>query len=646
MTTDAQEPIVLDIEGMTCASCVQKVEQALSGVDQVETAVVNLANRTAIVQTHDTDDVEPLIRAVQHVGYDAHQHAGGTPAGEEMRGYLRRLVVAVALTIPVLILSFGFPDDRWAMWLTWILATPVVFYAGWPFFRSAARAARHGTTTMDTLVALGAAAAYGYSAYVTATNAEGHYFDVAAVIVTLILVGKTLEAGARSSAGDAARTLLERAAKEATVLDGDVERRVPIEELRPGNLVVVLPGEKIPADGVVQSGLSWVDLSMLTGESVPVDVAPGSEVVGASINGHGRLTVLVTEVGANTKLSEIVRLLETAQGSKAPVQQLADRISSIFVPVVMLIAAATFLGWLVFGNADPGQALLNAVAVLLIACPCALGLATPAAIMAGTGRGAELGILFKGGDVFESAHAADIVLLDKTGTVTEGEMRLAEVLPLTGFAEDDVLAMAAAAESGSEHPVARAVIDGARQRSIEIPPADRRSIEPGAGASARVAGTRGRGRQARASPRRSSRCGRSALDAGSDHVRRSPRRRGDRARRRLGPRPARGRSDRGSATRHGTGRRACDRRPPNDRRGHRVVRRHPARARRGVPRREGRRGRATPGRGTSGGVRRRWHQRRTGARASGRRHRRGDGHRRRHRGGGHLAPERRARGRC
>jgi Cu+-exporting ATPase len=486
--TDAQEPIVLDIEGMTCASCVQKVERALSGVDQVETAVVNLANRTAIVQTHDSDDVEPLIRAVQHVGYDAHQHAGGIPAGEEMRGYLRRLVVAVALTIPVLILSFGFPDDRWAMWLTWILATPVVFYSGWPFFRSAARAARHGTTTMDTLVALGAAAAYGYSAYVTATNAEGHYFDVAAVIVTLILVGKTLEAGARSSAGDAARTLLERAAKEATVLDGDVERRVPIEELRPGNLVVVLPGGKIPADGVVQSGQSWVDLSMLTGESVPVDVAPGSEVVGASINGHGRLTVLVTEVGANTKLSEIVRLLETAQGSKAPVQRLADRISSIFVPVVMLIAAATFLGWLVFGNADPGQALLNAVAVLLIACPCALGLATPAAIMAGTGRGAELGILFKGGDVFESAHAADIVLLDKTGTVTEGEMRLAEVLPLTGFAEDDVLAMAAAAESGSEHPVARAVIDGARQRSIEIPPADRRSIEPGAGASARVAG--------------------------------------------------------------------------------------------------------------------------------------------------------------
>ena len=219
-----------------------------------------------------------------------------------------------------------------------------MFYAGWPFFRSALRAARHGTTTMDTLVALGAGAAYGYSAFVTVTGADGHYFDTAAVIVTLILVGKTLEARARVSAGDAARTLLERGAKEATILADGVERRVPIDELRPGNIVVVLPGEKIPADGVVKEGTSWVDLSMLTGESVPVDVRPGSEVVGASINGHGRLVVFVTKVGANTKLSEIVRLLESAQGSKAPVQGLADRVSSIFVPIVMLIALATFAG--------------------------------------------------------------------------------------------------------------------------------------------------------------------------------------------------------------------------------------------------------------------------------------------------------------
>ena len=247
----------------------------MSGVDHVETAIVNLANRTAIVRTQAPTDLGPLIRAVQHVGYDAHRHSDDRPAGDEVRAYLRRLVVAVAFTIPVLILSFGLPEERWAMWASWALATPVVFYAGWPFFRSAARAARHATTTMDTLVALGAAAAYGYSAFVTATGAEGHYFDTAAVIVTLILVGKTLEARARSSAGDAARTLLDRGAKEATVLADGVERRVPIDELHPGDVVVVLPGEKIPADGVVKEGTSWVDLSMLTGESVPVDVGPG-----------------------------------------------------------------------------------------------------------------------------------------------------------------------------------------------------------------------------------------------------------------------------------------------------------------------------------------------------------------------------------
>ncbi|MGZ5300245.1 MAG: heavy metal translocating P-type ATPase [Actinomycetota bacterium] len=489
MATETKGPdVILDIDGMTCASCVHKVEKALSGVGQVETAVVNLANRTAIVRTQAPTDVGPLIRAVQHAGYGAHRHTEGRPAGDEMRAYLHRLIIAVAFTVPVLILSFGIPEERWAMWSTWALATPVVFYSGWPFFRSAARAARHATTTMDTLVALGAAAAYGYSAFVTATGADGHYFDTAAVIVTLILVGKTLEARARSSAGDATRTLLERGAKEATVLVDGVERRVPIEGLRPGNVVVVRPGEKIPADGVVKEGESWVDLSMLTGESVPIDVGPGIEVVGASINGHGRLVVFVTKVGANTKLSEIVRLLESAQGSKAPVQRLADRVSSIFVPVVMLVAVATFVGWLAIANDEPGQALLHAVAVLLIACPCALGLATPAAIMAGTGRAAELGILFKGGEVFETARAADVVLLDKTGTVTEGAMRLVDVIPLGGFTADEVLALAAAAESGSEHPVARAVVEGARERSVDVPQATGHTVEPGAGASAKIHG--------------------------------------------------------------------------------------------------------------------------------------------------------------
>jgi cation-transporting ATPase V len=306
--------------------------------------------------------------------------------------------------------------------------------------------------------------------------------------VTLILVGKVLEARARASAGDAARVLLERGAKQATLLDDGVERHVPIDEVRPGNLVVVRPGETIPADGVVKEGSSWVDRSLLTGESAPVDVGPGDDVVGATVNGNGRLVVFVTTVGAGTRLAEIVRLLEQAQGSKAPVQRLVDRVSSVFVPIVLGIAAATFAGWLAFTDVTPGAAMLHAVAVLLIACPCALGLATPAAIMAGTGRAAELGVLFKGGAVFEAARGADIVLLDKTGTVTEGVMRLAEVVPVDGVEADEVLAIAAAAEAGSEHPIALAVIDAARERGVEVPAGSDHAVEPGTGARAVVDG--------------------------------------------------------------------------------------------------------------------------------------------------------------
>lgn len=504
-TSTQRREIVLDIEGMTCASCVQKVEKALGTVDGVEAAAVNLATRTATVRTTD-DDLGRLMGAVAQVGYGARPHAGDRPADEEERAYRRRLVVAAPLTVAVLVLTFVVPDWPPSMWLAWALATPVQFWAGWPFLQHAWRAARHRTTTMDTLVALGSLAAYLYSAWavleaeVLAADPMGgmdmgasepvhHYFDTGAVIITLILLGKMLEARARASAGDASRALLERGAKQAVVLDADgTERTVPIDDLRPGTRVVVRPGEKIPADGVVKDGTSWVDLSLLTGESVPVDVGPGNEVVGASVNGHGRLVVFVTKVGANTKLAEIVRLLQAAQGSKAPVQRLADRISSVFVPIVMAIAFATFLGWTLLTDAGPGQALLHATAVLLIACPCALGLATPAAIMAGTGRAAELGVLFKGGEVFEAARAADVVLLDKTGTVTEGAMTLAAVRAVNGATEDEVLSWGAAAESGSEHPIARAVIDGARARGVVVPASSEHAVQPGAGASASVDG--------------------------------------------------------------------------------------------------------------------------------------------------------------
>jgi heavy metal translocating P-type ATPase len=499
MTTGTRErELTLDIEGMTCASCVTKVERALGAVDGVDGASVNLATRTALVRTTG-DAIEPLIDAVRSVGYGARTHSEERSPAEEVDAYTRRLLVAVPLTVAILALTFLAPDLPGAMWWAWALATPVQFYAGWPFIAHAVRAARHGTTTMDTLVAIGSLAAYGYSVWAVLDTASAgtmgsaepiaHYFDTGAVIITLILVGKLLEARARLTAGDASRALLERAAKEAVVLGPDGrERTIPIDDLLPGMRAVVRPGAKIPADGVVKEGTSWIDLSLLTGESVPVDVGPGDDVVGAAVNGHGKLVVFITKVGANTTLSEIVRLLQSAQGSKAPVQRLADRISSVFVPIVMAIAGATFVGWVVLAGADPGPALLHAVAVLLIACPCALGLATPAAIMAGTGRAAQIGVLFKGGAVFEVARGADVVLLDKTGTVTEGEMTLAAVIPANGLTEDEALALAAAAESGSEHPIARAVVEGARTRGLEIPESSAHRVEPGAGAAATIAG--------------------------------------------------------------------------------------------------------------------------------------------------------------
>ncbi len=478
--------VVLDIEGMTCASCVATIERALRSVDGVDAAAVNLATRTATVQV-ETADLGSLVTAVEAVGYGARRREGARDPRDEARGYASRLIVAVAGTVPVLALTFLGGDLAWAPELAWILTTPVLLYGGWPFFSSAVRSARHGSTTMDTLIALGAGAAYVYSVASLLSGGGEHYFDTAAVIITLILVGKVLEARARASAGDASRALQDRAAKVATIVVDGLERSIPIAELRPGQVAVVRPGEKIPADGVVQEGSSWIDLSLLTGESAPVDVGFGDEVVGASLNGNGLLMITVTSVGPDTKLAGMVRLLETAQGSKAPVQRLADRISAVFVPLVIALSAATFVGWVVQDGVSVGDALLHAIAVVIIACPCALGLATPAAIMAGTGRAAELGVLFKGGEVFERARDADVILLDKTGTVTEGMMSLTEVVPFGPDVDgDDVLSVAAAAETGSEHPIARAIVLGASDRGI--PDATDHRVSPGAGASATVAG--------------------------------------------------------------------------------------------------------------------------------------------------------------
>jgi heavy metal translocating P-type ATPase len=486
-TSDDSRDVVLDIEGMTCASCVGKVEGALSRLEDVRSASVNLATRTATVTTA-SEDVDALVDAVRATGYGARPHTEELSPAAERRYLELRLVVATAFTIPLLAVTFLLSGSGWTPEVAWLLATPVQFYAGWPFLRRAARAARHGSTTMDTLVAMGSLAAYVYSAYTVASGGHEHYFDTGAVIIALVLLGKTLEARARAGATDASRSLLERGAKHATIIVEGVERTIAVDELHPGLIAVVRPGEKIPADGVVKEGNSWVDLSLLTGESVPVDVGPGDEVVGASINGRGRLLVFITKTGANTALAQIVRLLQAAQGSKAPVQRLADRISSVFVPIVIGVAIATFTGWLVLSDVSPSAAMLHAVAVLLIACPCALGLATPAAIMVGTGRAAELGVLFKGAEVFESVRHADIVLLDKTGTVTEGAMELGEVVAVNGATEEQLLGWAAATEGGSEHPIARAVVQAATAAGIPVPPSNDHVVLPGAGAAAVVDG--------------------------------------------------------------------------------------------------------------------------------------------------------------
>lgn len=486
VTSLEERVVTLDIEGMTCASCVARIERVLQRRPGVSEARVNLATRTAQVRATSTESLDDLVTTVEKAGYGASEHVDGTASTDATGDLPRRLVVAVALTIPILLLTFAARLGGTGLLVIWALATPVQFYAGWPFLRSAAAAARHGGSTMDTLVAVGSLTAYGYSVWATLTHQREHYFDTAAVIITLILVGKLLEARVRGKATDASRTLLDRGAKNATVLEAGVERSVAIDEVRTGDQLVVRPGEKIPVDGVVVTGASTVDLSLLTGESAPVDVAAGSDVVGASINGMGRIVVEAGRVGADSKLAEIVRLLQAAQGSKAPVQRLADRISAVFVPVVLGLGVLTFFGWLVAG-AGPGAALLHAVTVVLIACPCALGLATPAAIMAGSGRAAELGILFKGAEVFEASRAISVALLDKTGTITEGRMSLAGVRAVSGD-HDELLRLAAAVEAGSEHPIAAAIVRGAQERGLTDSLAENFAVQAGVGATATVTG--------------------------------------------------------------------------------------------------------------------------------------------------------------
>ncbi|SFF85156.1 Cu+-exporting ATPase [Planifilum fulgidum] len=495
------EKAELDIRGMTCAACARRIEKGLARLEGVIRADVNLATERGTVEYYPAAlDVAEIVKKVKDLGYDASPRKDRANLREaEIRVQKRRFLIAAFLSAPLLWsmlhmggpLSVLVPDLLMNGYVQWLLATPVQFYAGWPFYRGAYKNLKNGSANMDVLVALGTSAAYFYSLYLLLTGGDAFYFETSAIIITLILLGKLLEAVAKGRTSEAIQKLMGLRAKTAVVIRDGREREIPVEEVEKGDLIRVRPGEKIPVDGVVVEGRSAVDESMLTGESIPVDKQPGDEVIGATINKHGTLTFRATKVGKETALAQIIRVVEEAQGAKAPIQRLADRISGVFVPVVVLIAIGTFLLW--YLALDPGnieRAILNLTAVLVIACPCALGLATPTSIMVGTGKGAEVGILFKGGQHVENAHRIDTVVLDKTGTITKGEPEMTDVRPLGNRTEEELLRLAASAEKPSEHPLAQAIVRGARERGIEPTAAENFQAVPGKGIEAVVDGRR------------------------------------------------------------------------------------------------------------------------------------------------------------
>ncbi|WP_435837473.1 heavy metal translocating P-type ATPase [Streptomyces chartreusis] len=511
----AASDVELLIGGMTCASCAARVEKKLNRMDGV-TATVNYATEKARVSYPAGIEVADLVAVVEKTGYTAEEPAPPQPAPEqdqaaedpELASYRGRLVVSALLAVPVIALSMipALQFDNW-QWLALTLASPVVVWGGLPFHRAAFTNARHGAATMDTLISMGTLAAFGWSLWAlflgdagmpgmhdtfefTASRVDGAsqiYLEVASGVVTFILLGRYLEARSKRRAGAALRALMELGAKDVAVLRDGREVRVPVEGLAVGDRFVVRPGEKIATDGTVVEGASAVDAALLTGESVPVDVTVGDAVTGATVNASGRLVVEATRVGADTRLARMARLVEDAQNGKAEVQRLADRISAVFVPAVIVLAVATFGAWLGLTD-DAVAAFTAAVAVLIIACPCALGLATPTALMVGTGRGAQLGILIKGPEVLESTRRVDTVVLDKTGTVTTGRMTLQKVYVADGTDEEQVLRLAGAVEHASEHPVARAVAAGAEERVGRLPQVEEFRNIPGRGVRGRVEG--------------------------------------------------------------------------------------------------------------------------------------------------------------
>ncbi|MBZ0277800.1 MAG: cadmium-translocating P-type ATPase, partial [Anaerolineae bacterium] len=529
----AQASIELPITGMTCASCVRNVERAISKQSGILNVNVNLATEKATV-TYLPGSVRraDLVAAVEKAGYgvldltnvEAPEDVERAARQAEIERQKRLVLTGAAFTLPLFIISMArdvvmasasggamesmgsmtantvSPALQWLLWAGWpfvffLLATPVQIIVGKQYMVGAYKAARNRTTNMDTLIAMGSLTAYIYSVAVLlgilfgiAGIGDHVYFETAAVILTLITLGKLLEARAKGRTSEAIKALMGLAPKTATMLRDGEEVTIPIDDVLVGDVLIVKPGERIPVDGIVIEGRSAVDESMLTGESLPVNKSIGSEVIGATVNKQGRLVVEAAKVGGQTALAQIIRLVEQAQGSKAPIQRIADQVSGVFVPVVITLAALTFLGWLIIGQVGFTQAMVHAVAVLVIACPCALGLATPTAIMVGTGKGAALGILFKNSESLENAHRLQAIALDKTGTITRGEPSVTDVVPLNGFVSEDVLRLAASAERGSEHPLGQAVVQAAKDAGYALSQPEGFEAESGRGIRAVVDG--------------------------------------------------------------------------------------------------------------------------------------------------------------
>jgi P-type Cu+ transporter len=499
-------PIQLDIEGMTCASCATRIEKALNKVEGAQ-AVVNYATEQATVLGEAPPEL--LVEAIEKAGYHAVVHSEQpSETRDPMVALSRRLLISASLTVPVMALSMIPPlQFVYWQWVVFALAAPVALWGAWPFHRAAAINARHGVATMDTLISVGVGAALGWSVYALFWGGAGMpgmtmtlelfgrpgegsneiYLEVAAAVTTFMLLGRYLEHRAKRHAGVALRALLDSGATEARVLRDGHETLVPLAMIRRGDVMVVRPGERIPTDGEILEGAAAIDTSMMTGESVPVEATVGDRVLGGTINTSGFLRVRATRVGTDTELARMAQLVEKAQTGKSDAQRLADRISGVFVPIVIALALVTFVGWLVFGG-SVAIAFQAAVATLIIACPCALGLATPTALLVGTGRGAQLGLLISGPEVLEHSRSIDTVVLDKTGTLTTGQMRVIAVHTAGSRSEDDIMSLAAATEQGSEHPLARAIVEGARTRELPVPSATGFSAEAGFGATATVAG--------------------------------------------------------------------------------------------------------------------------------------------------------------